>query len=164
MNIFDKVSSVKNAKTKDSQTIAYTYAVILAILVVAQLLTFDQFLSLLESFALPGGIPVAHLFGGLIVACEVLALPFLLRFKLSPLMRIISMVSGWLVPLLWLKLTLWQVISASMVSNVGFLGSVVNLIPGWWTVFVSIALGVLAAWSSWGLWPFETPVSKQSKK
>jgi len=154
MNILDKATVAKKAKTKDSQNIAYAYAVILVILVIAQLFTFDKFLAILEDFAVPGGIPVAHLFGGLIVACEVLALPFLFGFKLSPLMRNTSMVLGWLVPLLWFKLTIWQVMSANAVTNVGFLGSVVKLIPGWWAVFVSVALGIMATWSSWGLWPF----------
>jgi hypothetical protein len=163
MNILVKVTPAKKAKTKDSQKIAYAYAAILVILVVAQLFTFDKFLLLLEDFAFPGGIPVAHLFGGLFVAGEVFALPFLLGFKLSPLMRATSMALGWLVPLMWFFVTLWLVFSTNSATNVGFLGTVVKLMPGWWAVFVSIALGILAAWSSWGLWPFENHTPKSKK-
>ncbi len=155
MNILAKATPAKKAKTKDSQKIAYAYAALLVIFVVAQLFTFDKFLLLLEDFALPGGMPVAHLFGGMLVSCEVLALPFLLGFKLSPLMRILSMVLGWLVPLMWFVLMIWLMFSTNTAVNVGFLGTVVKLMPGWWAVFVSIAMGILAAWSSWGLWPFE---------
>ena len=161
MNIFVKTTPAKKAKTKDSQKIAYAYAVILTILVVAQLFTFDKFLTLLEDFSLPGGAPIAHLFGGLLVASGVLALPFLLGFRLSPAMRVISMVMGWLVPLMWFKLSLWLIFSTNSATNVGFLGTVVKLMPGWWAVFVSIALGILAAWSSWGLWPIGTKKSKK---
>jgi hypothetical protein len=163
MKIFVKATPAKKAKTKDSQNIAYMYAVILVIFVVAQLFTFDKFLPLLENFALPGGVPIAHLFGGLFVASGVLALPFLLGFKLSPLMRFVSMVLGWLVPAMWLSVTLWLVFSTNSVTNVGFLGTVVKLMPGWWAVFVSIALGVLAAWSTWGLWPLKSHVPKLKK-
>jgi hypothetical protein len=130
MNILVKATPAKKARTKESQKIAYVYAAVLVILVVAQLFTFDKFLPLLENFALPGGVPISHLFGGLIVASEVLALPFLLGFKLSPLMRITSMALGWLAPLLWLILTVWSMVSTNSVSNVGFLGTVVNLMPG----------------------------------
>jgi len=155
MNILVKATPAKKAKTKDSQKIAYMYAGILVIFVVAQLFTFDKFLKLLEDFSLPGGVPIAHLFGGLMVFAGVFALPFLLSFKLSPLMRVFSMVLGWIVPLMWFVLTLWLVLSTNSATNVGFLGTIVKLMPGWWAVFISIALGILAAWSSWGLWPFD---------
>lgn len=156
MKIFVKTTPTKKAKTPDSQKIAYMYAAVLVVLTVAQLFTFDRFTTLLEGFNLPGDVPIAHLLGGLFVVGGVLALPFLLGFRLSPLMRIVSMVMGWVVPLLWLFITLWLVMSNNPSSNVGFLGSVVKLMPGWWAVFVSIAMGILAAWSSWGLWPFDT--------
>jgi len=129
------------------------YAIILIVFVLAQLFTFDDFLILLDSFWLPGGKPVACLLGSIIVVCEVFAVPFLLNVKMSPLMRDISMVLGWLVPIIWLKLSLWLVLTVNAVSNIGLLGTKIRLMPGWWAVFFSVALGVLAFWSSWGLWP-----------
>jgi len=153
MNIFVKAVPAKKAKTVESQKAAYAYAAVLTVFVLAQLFTFDKFLSLLESFSLPGGNPVAHLFGSVLVASEVLALPFLLCLKLSPLMRIFSMFLGWLVPFIWLLLSLWILFTVNTIMNIGFLGTVVNMIPGWWVVFICIAMGLLAAWASWGLWP-----------
>lgn len=153
MNIFVKTASVNKPKTGESQQIAYAYAGILVIILVAQLFTFDKFLILLESFWLPGGVLIAHLVGSVIVCIELLALPFLLRLNLSPLMRIVSMVSGWLVPIVWLKLALWLIFTVNAVSNFGLLGTTISMIPGWWTVFICIAIGVMAAWASWGLWP-----------
>ncbi|MCX6728490.1 MAG: hypothetical protein NTV39_01850 [Candidatus Saccharibacteria bacterium] len=163
MNILVKTTAAKKAKTKDSQKIAYTYAAVLVVMVVAQLFTFDKFIPLLVDFDLPGGVPVAHLFSALFVSAGVLALPFLLGFRLSPLMRIFSMLMGWMIPLTWLYVTLWLVFSTNSVTNVGFLGTTVKLTPGWWAVFVSIALGILAAWASWGLWPAETNSLKPKK-
>jgi len=154
MNIIAESTTAKKPRTPESQKIAYMYAAILVIFGLAQLYTFDKFLVLLESFWLPGGAPVARLMGSVIVSSEVLALPFLLRLKLSQHMRVISMVCGWIVPIVWLKIALWLNLTVNAVSNIGFLGTVVRLVPGWWVVLVSIALGILAAWASWGMWPF----------
>jgi len=153
MNIFVKATKAKKPRTSESQKIAYIYAAILVIFALTQLFTFDKFLILVESFGLPGGDIVARLFVGIIVTSEVLALPFLLGLNLSQLMRFVSMVLGWAVPLAWLKVTLWLLFTTNSVSNIGLLGTTISLIPGWWLVFVSIALGLLSAWASWGLWP-----------
>ena len=160
MNIFDKATPAKKPKTHDSQKIAYMYATILVVFAVAQLFTFDKFLVLIESFGLPGGVFTTHMLGGLIVTSEVLALPFLLGLKLSPLMRIISMILGWLVSLVWLKLSLWLIFTVNTVTSIGFLGTTINMMPGWWTVLICIALGILAAWASWGMWPFPKKKNK----
>jgi hypothetical protein len=153
MNIFIKATKAKKPRTSESQKIAYAYAAILIIFALTQLFTFDKFLILVESFGLPGGDIVARLFVSTIVTSEVLALPFLLGLNLSQLMRVVSMVLGWAVPLAWLKVTLWLLFTTNSVSNIGLLGTTVSLTPGWWLVFVSIALGILSAWASWGLWP-----------
>lgn len=153
MNIFVKTTPAKEPKTGESKKIAYAYAVVLVILALAQLFTFDKFLVLVEGFGLPGGVVSAHLFVSLVVISEVFALPFLLRLNLSPLMRFVSMVFGWLVPLAWLKIALWLILTTNSVANIGLLGTAVVLVPGWWAVFVSLAIGLLAAWASWGLWP-----------
>src|SRR5680860_526352 len=91
MSIFVKAIPARKPRTSDSQMVTYMYAVILVLFALAQLYTFDEFLILMESFMLPGGVPVSHLMAGVIVASEVLALPFLLGLKLSKLMRVISM-------------------------------------------------------------------------
>lgn len=153
MNIFVKATKAKKPRTSESQKIAYAYAAILVIFALTQLFTFDKFLILVESFSLPGSDIVARLFVSTIVTSEVLALPFLLGLNLSQLMRVISMVLGWAVPLAWLKVTLWLLFTTNSVSNIGLLGTTVSLTSGWWLVFVSIALGILSAWASWGLWP-----------
>lgn len=143
MNLFNKATKI-----------AYIYAALLIIFAVSQLFNFNEFLTLLESFLLPGGAPVAHLLGGIIVISEVFALPFLLGMRLSPIMRIISTILGWLTALIWLKLAFWLNLTINTISNMGFLGTTVHLTPGWWAVFFSLSLCLLAAWAGWGLWPF----------
>lgn len=134
---------------------AYAYATVLIVVVLCQLFSFDGLLKLFEEFNLPGGSVIVNLMGGIIVVSEVFALPFLLQMRTSPLMRIVSMVFGWLVPVAWLKLSLWLMITNNSVSNIGFLGTLVDLTPGWWAVFICLALGIMAAWASWGMWPME---------
>lgn len=155
MNVFAKTTPAEVPKSKESEWVAYAYAAILVILALCQLFTLDKFLPLLSDFSLPGGEVTARLTGSIIVISEVLALPFLLQMRLSPLMRVVSMVLGWIVPIAWLKLSLWLMLTVNAVSNIGFLGTLVAITPGWWAVFVSLALGILAAWASWGMWPIE---------
>jgi len=140
-------------RTQDSKRIALFYAIILMAFVITQLFTFESFLQLMVSFGLPGGVQLTYLLTALLVACEVLALPFLLRMPLSRAFRWVSMGAGWVVALLWIKVTLWVVFSDIPAENIGFLGTIVDIMPGWWAVFVSSALGILAAWASWGMWP-----------
>lgn len=153
MSVFQKSTSAKPARTANSQKIVYAYAFILIVFILGQLFTFDDFIRLLDSFWLPGGMSGAHLLGSSIIACELFALPFLLRIDLSRLMRVISMVLGWLVPLIWLGLSLWVNLTVNAISNIGFMGSLIQFTPGWWTIFVCLALGILSGWASWGLWP-----------
>lgn len=153
MSIFVKTTPVQKPRTVDAARIAYFYAFILVVFALAQLFTFDDFVRLLESFVSPSKAPIADLLSGVIVVGEIFALPFLLGMSVSPLMRVVSMGFSWLVPAIWFKLSLLLVLSTNVIHNVGFLGTKVSLEPGWWAVFFSIALGMLAAWAGWGLWP-----------
>ena len=143
--------------------IATLYAVILMVMAVAQLFTFDEFLKLMTSFGFPGGIQYAHFITAFLVVAEVFALPFLLRMPLSPAFRWLSMILGWFVALIWAMLTIWVVTQASTINNVGFLGTAVHLVPGWWAVFMSVAFGVLAAWASWDMWPSRRSAKRVAK-
>jgi heme/copper-type cytochrome/quinol oxidase subunit 4 len=153
MSIFVQATDAGKPKTQNVKTIGLLYAIAILVFAVSQLFTFEGFLTLLDSFGLPGGSSTAQVLAAVIVIAEVFALPFLLRMRLSPAMRVVSMVCGWLVALVWLALSLWVMLTVNAISNIGFLGDVIPLVPGWWTVFFSAALGILAAWASWGMWP-----------
>jgi len=153
MSIFAKAESPLVPKTKNIRPIALLYAGILVVFAVLQLFSFEEFQLLIESFWLPGGKPFAYFLSGFIVVAEVFALPFLLNMRVSTLMRYVSMVMGWLVSAMWLTISLWLQLTTNVIDNIGFLGTHVSLTPGWWTVLFSIALAMLAAWASWGMWP-----------
>lgn len=153
MDIYSRTTYPKPPKTADSGYAAYLYAAILVVMALTQLFSFDEFIKLFTTFGIIGGELVARLMGGIMVICEVFAIPFLLRMRLSKHLRIISMIMGWLVVFGWLKIVLWQNIVPNSVMNVGLLGTIVQLSPGWWAVPLIVALGMLDLWSSWGLWP-----------
>lgn len=153
MSIFAKATPAPTPKTKDVQRLAVVYAVILAAMAIAQLCSLDQFLRLITSFDFPGGVRYAHFIAALLIVAEIFGLPFLLRMSLSPAFRWLSMVLGWLVALIWTSVSLWLVLQESYVNNVGFLGTVIAVIPGWWAIFISLTFGILAGWASWGMWP-----------
>ena len=81
-------------KTDNIRMIALLLAVILLVMVLAQLFSFEKFVPLIEKFGFPGGEAMAVLVAGVIVISEVFTLPFLLRMRLSPLMRLFS--GSWL--------------------------------------------------------------------
>lgn len=160
MSIFAHVTPAPLPKTKNVPRIALLYAVILVVMAVAQLFTFDEFLKLMTSFNFSGGAQYAHFIAAFVVVAEVFALPFLLRMPLSTAFRWFSMILGWLIALIWTVISLRLVIQDSFTNNVGFLGTAVNLTPGWWAIFVSLAFGILAAWASWGMWPLRRKVQR----
>ncbi len=156
MSIFVKATVAPEPKSEQSKQIALFYAVVLVVMAVAQLFTFEAFTKLVISFNLPLPGTLPYLLVPLLIVCEVLALPFLLRMRLSPAFRVLSMLAALLVPIKWIFITVWLVSSGQPVDTVGFLGTIGQLLPGWWAVLMSIALAVMAAWSAWGLWPFFT--------
>lgn len=131
------------------------YAALLVIMVVAQLFTFEAFLELFATFELPWGTPFAYTLASVLIAAQVFALPFLLRMTISPAFRWFSLMCAGLVADIWLFVTIWLAIFVPPVSSVGFLGTVVNLEPGLWALFVAVMFGILAIWAAWGLWPLK---------
>lgn len=126
---------------------------VLVVFSLAQLFTFDEFVELIPAFELPFNGAVEYLLAPLIIAAEVFAIPFLLGMTLSVAFRWLSMMLGWFEFAFWTFVSLWVVLTKPAVETMGFLGTAVPLIPGWWAVFVLLALCIAVAWTSWGLWP-----------
>lgn len=163
MAAFAKIEVAPEPRSDTSKKIAWFLVGILLVMALTQLVGFEKFIPLIETYDLSGGESTAIIVASLIVISEVFALPFLLRMPLSKLMRLLSMICAVIAPLTWLCLTLWGVLSSAPISNLGMFGSYVSIPVGWAAVFMSGAIAVLAAWSVWGLWPFETG-SKTSEK
>lgn len=153
MVAFAQTTQALKSRNETAQSVALFYAGLLVVMAVGQLFSFEKFIPLLESFGLPGGHGTATAIAGMIVVSEVFVLPFLLRMWVSPLLRVVSMILGWIVPLLWILLTVWLNVTATMAESVGIFGTKVALPVGWWAVCYAVALGILSGWASWGMWP-----------
>jgi methylamine utilization protein MauE len=159
MSIFVQSTSAPRPKTKDVRTISLALAAVLIVMAVTQLFTFENFPDVIqEMWLVPGS--MASVVAAMIVILEVVALPFLLGMQLSLAARAVSMAAGWLVLAGWFILLVWQNVSGNVTTNSGLLGDTISLPVGWWSVFLLVALGILAAWASWGQWPFATKKAK----
>ena len=161
MSIFVKVTPAGIPRSLQAKQISIIYAGLLVVFAVTQLFTFDEFLEYFPSLGLPFGAGFVYSFAAIIVASEVFAIPFLLRMSLSPAFRWLSMLLGWFVPLFWFFISIWIISTSPAIESVAFIGGLAELPPGWWAVFTSLALGLMAAWSSWGLWPGSLKFAKK---
>jgi hypothetical protein len=153
MSFFVKATQAPVTKTLRIRLIAIVYAAFIAVFAVCQLVTFVDFSNVIHSFWLASGEALGRLVPALIIVIEIGSLPFLLRMRLSPAMRVISMICSWLFAVMWIKISIWILISVNAVHNIGFLGNLVPIMPGLGTFLVSILFAVLAVWISWGMWP-----------
>jgi hypothetical protein len=152
MSFFVLLTDPPRPKTKNIRSVSILLAAVFVIMVVAQLFTYEDFPTALSLVipSLSGGLMYVAAAG--IVIAEVFALPFLLSMRLSRGMRILSMMLGWLVIAKWLAFT---ILAALEGVEPALLGATIGLPEGWWAVFVVLSLGILTAWTSWGMWPFE---------
>lgn len=153
MSLYVQSTAAPVPKTKNTHLISIVLAVVFVVMAVAQLYSYEDFPDVVASFWLPGGHVSAALYAALLVIGEVLAIPFLLSMRLSPAMRITSMVAGWMVIVTWLHMTVLINLSGNAITNSGILGATIPLAPEWWMVCLFAALGVLSVWVSWGMWP-----------
>lgn len=151
MSIFVSATPAPRLKTKNIRAISLFLGAALATMALLQLFTFEQYPERLMSVGiLPA---MASLLATFIVVAEVLALPFVLRLQLSPAFRMVSMVAGWVVALKLLTLAIIENFTAPAGHDAVF-GATLSLPVGGWTVCMTLALCILVAWTSWGMWPF----------
>ncbi len=152
MRTFAYATAAPKLKRKHDGYVGVGFACLTIIMLVAQLFTFEDTAPLIESFGLGGGEPFAKVLAGCIVIAELLALPFLLRMRLSPLMRMVSMVSGWVAALWWVYIALFSLAAGTSIANVGFFGVVVNIPSGILAVVLATIVASATIWATNVLW------------
>lgn len=131
--------------------LAWLYGFILVVMACVQLVSFEKFIPLINSYELPGGYGTANLVAGLIVVSEVFALPYLLRMRLSYYFRWFSLGCSVLAPLLWLKISVYSMV-VGPVKNGGLMGVYITL-DLLLQLVVTLALLGLSCVVAYGLWP-----------
>jgi hypothetical protein len=153
MSLFVNSTSATKPKNKKIYLASLTFAAILILMVVAQLFKFETFPDIILDMGLTDDGGFASVYAALIVSLEVAAIPFLLGMMLSPAMRVLSMVAGWIVVAVWFVSNLRMSISSHEYVSSGLLGDTVTLSAGWGSVLFCFGLMILAAWVAWGMWP-----------
>lgn len=149
---FAQSTPAPTPKTANIRAISLLTAALFVLLVVSQLFTFEQLgevLSLYYAGLLDEG--AAQVAAACIVILEVAAIPFLLAMPLSRAARVVSMIAGWLTVLVWGVLAVYSLGG----GYTALLGATIDLSGGWWQLCFVVALGVLVAWVSWGMWPLQ---------
>lgn len=102
--------------------VSYSYAALLVLLALLQLLFFGNFLLYVGSFFSAGATGGTVFIASILVGVELFALPFLLRLRLSPLARFCSALLVLTVPLAWSLVAMTANTKAGYgFLNVGFL-------------------------------------------
>ena len=153
MSIFVTTTPAPKPRTINSLKVSILYAIILTAAAVIMLFNFEDLLVYIQSVNLPFSEGGDYAFLPLMVTAEVFALPFLLRMDLSPAFRYVSMFLGLLSAALWIFLASWVVLSGQSDSSVNYSNNLISFLPGFYAIFITLALGILAIWSAWGLWP-----------
>lgn len=148
-----KTTDAPRLKNQNIKQLSILLAGLYTIYAVAQLFSFEDFTLLATSFNLFGSAILSTVLASAIVVGEVFTLPFLLRIRVSSLMRVFSMVCSWAVALMWLAISVWLVSTVNAVPSLGLFGGLLDVEPGWWAVFFSLSLVILNAWIAWGMWP-----------
>ena len=149
MSIFVQPTEAPAYKDNLTAVASLCLAAIFILMAVGQLFKFERFPDLLGGYWIIGGQAMAHLLAALLVTAEVFALPFLLRVRVSPLMRIVSLLAGGFVALSWLLLSFWVVVTPNNLVNAGIVGASVRLHPGVWQIIFSLVLVGLVIFTSW---------------
>jgi len=156
-----KITDAPKLKNPNIRQLSLLLAGLYTIYAVTQLFSFEDFVLLTKSFDLFGSAILSTVLASLIVIGEVFSLPYLLRIRVSRLMRVFSMVCSWFVAIIWLIISLWLVSTINAVPSLGLFGGLLDVEPGWWSVFFSLSLVILNIWIAWGMWPLSKKRSKR---
>ncbi|MEP6710347.1 MAG: MauE/DoxX family redox-associated membrane protein [Candidatus Saccharibacteria bacterium] len=150
MHFFVKATSAPTQRSNNVHYAAIYLAVFFVVTAFAQLFSFEDFPGHIKSFGFPIDSLFAPFIAALVVTFEVFSIPFYLRMRISPLMRLVSIASGWIILVWWLVVGIWQSMVDFKIPNSGLFGSDISIPSGWWMVSFLCALLILNTYVLWG--------------
>lgn len=150
---FAKATLANKPKNKFYAQAGFVLAGIITVMVVLQLFKFEEFALLMSEYS------VARLFNNSIVlvaiitSLEVFSLPFLLRMKISPAFRFVSMFFGWVVATVWFYLSVIVPLTSDNVLESGMFGGLLSFLPMAAYSLLASLIFVLTIVVSYGMWP-----------
>ena len=122
--------------------LAVVYALVIVVCMLGQLFRFDNIIATAAEADRPIG-QLAVVFWTVLQVLQLFALPFLLRVRVSRLMRIVSLVAAMIVPVFWAVITGWQLSVAN--PNLGIFGTEVEMLNVWWISAIATVIGIAGA-------------------
>lgn len=129
----------------------------MVVLMLLQLFTFERFPGMLQSAGMSEA--VATVVAILLVIVELVALPFLIGLKSTPLVQKISKVSGFVAIAMLSIVEIMAVMSGVTVM----FGATFDLPGGGWSIMIIISLWLLLIWSTGLLQRWDRPVNLPSR-
>ena len=126
---------------------------VLTFMAVSQLFQFDEFDIIISSNEPLAAIINSSIIVALVTSAEIFALPFLLRMRISPALRVFSMFLGWSVALFWLYRAVLLPVVTGDVIEVGLLGSILSDIPQLIYSIVATLIAIAVLIVTIGMWP-----------
>ena len=126
---------------------------VLTFMAVSQLFQFDEFDTIISSNEPLAAIINSSIIVALVTSAEIFALPFLLRMRISPALRVFSMFLGWSVALFWLYRAVLLPVVTGDVIEVGLLGSILSDIPQLIYSIVATLIAIAVLIVTIGMWP-----------
>ena len=132
--------------------VSIAYAAVLALMSLLQLFSLEEFVPIIQDYALPGGVGTATLFACGVITAQVFSLPYLLRMAVSPLFRLLSCVLSFVAPLLWFGVGIYALAADRVLENGGMLGEKLPVATDGVHIILALLLIVLAVASAYGLY------------
>ncbi len=121
----------------------YSLAAIIIVMAIMQLMTFEKFIPVMQNYRVFDNPGMGKVLASSIVAVEVLSLPFLLRLRLSPLMRWLSASLLAATGILWVSLGAWALLTQPPLIGSGLTGSLLSHLPLWLSLTIEGGLCLL---------------------
>jgi hypothetical protein len=119
-------------------------AMVVTLLLIAQLYTFEDFPGVVETFGMPGGGVTVAVLVALIPLVEAASLPYLLSMETDRRTIRVSRYAALGVGIMWALISIWILLMGQSAAQSGIFGATIPLMGGVWAAAYS-ALLILAA-------------------
>lgn len=149
MNVLAKAEESPKFININQRRASLVLAALFVLMATSQLFKYESFPGVLSGYWLLGDEASVRLLAAILVITEVFALPFLLRMRAGPLMRLTSLACAWIAATIWLVLSIWAVTATNALSNSGLLGATVRTPAGVLELIFALVLVGLVAYITW---------------
>ncbi len=118
---------------------SWVLAAMFITLATTQLITYEKFFPIMQNYQVLDG-AFGKVLASILVICEVFALPFVLRMKVSRLFRYVSLFCAHIAGAIWVFLGVWAIYYHPPTTGAGIFGGIFHHIPAEISLFLGLLL------------------------